>query len=74
MVNKTINEKIPPLKKRKLSKKAQGKEDEIKINLHIENQNLNDWKYQIHWNKLEWLNPRTCIEQKKIVCLLKKYV
>ena len=27
------------------------------------NQNWNDWKFQIHWNKLEWLNPRIHIEK-----------
>ena len=37
-----LNEKLTPLNKRKLSKKAQEKEDEIKINLQIENKNWND--------------------------------
>ena len=59
-----LNEKLPPLKKQKLSKKAQEKEDEIKINMKMENQSWNDWKFQIHWNKLEWLNPRSRIEWK----------
>ena len=38
------------------------------------NQNWNDWKFHIHWNKLEWVNPRICIEQNILfVCLnLKK--
>ena len=26
------------------------------------NQNCNDWNFQIHWNKLEWVNPRSHIE------------
>ena len=40
----------------------------------MENQKFNDWKFQIYWNKLEWGNPRNCIEQKiYFVCLLKKY-
>ena len=30
----------------------------------MENQNLNDQKFQIHWNKLEFVNPRSCIEQR----------
>ena len=55
---KKMNEKLPPLKKRKLSKKAEEKEDEIKRNLQTANQNWNEWKFQIHWNKLEWVNPR----------------
>ena len=36
----------------------------------------NDWIYQIHWNKIEWVNPRIRFEGKnhfsvssKIFCL-----
>ena len=53
-----LSEKLPPLKKSKLSKKSQEKEDEIKRNLQASNQYWNDWKFHIHWNKLEWVNPR----------------
>ena len=28
------------------------------------NQNCNGWNFKIHWNKLEWVNPRSHIEQK----------
>ena len=37
------------------------------------NQNLNDWKFQIHYNKIWWVNQRTRIEQKNsiFVCLIK---
>ena len=39
------------------------------------NQNWNDWKFQIHRNKIEWVNPRNFIERKiHIVCLLKSYI
>ena len=39
------------------------------------NQNWNDWKFQIYWNKLEWVNPRSHIEQKiHFVCLLKNSI
>ena len=39
------------------------------------NQNWNDWKFQINWNKLEWVNPRNCNERKiNFVCLIKSYV
>ena len=48
-----LNEKIQPPKKQKISRKAQEKEDEIKRNLQKANQNWNNWKFQIHWNKLE---------------------
>ena len=47
-----LNENLPLLKKLKLIKKAHKKEDEIKRNLQMENKNWNDWKFQIHWNKL----------------------
>ena len=50
---KKINQKLPPLKKRKISKKEKEKEDEIKINLRMENQSWDDFKFQIHWNKPE---------------------
>ena len=52
-----LGQNIPPLKKRKLSKKPQRKEDKIKRRLTEANQEWNDWKFQIHWNKLSWVNP-----------------
>ena len=45
---KKLNEKLPPLKKRKTRKKSQEREDKIKINLQTADQNLNYWKFQIH--------------------------
>ena len=40
--------------------------------MQMTNQNWNDWKFQIHWNKLEWVHPRISIEQKiHFVCLIK---
>ena len=27
--------------------------------LYEANQWWNDWKFQLHWNKLEWVNPRS---------------
>ena len=35
------------------------------------NQNCNDWKFQIHWNKIAWVNPRIRISKIHFVCLLK---
>ena len=58
------NENIPPLKKSKLNKKAQEKDDEIKRKLQTANQNCNNWIFQIHWNKLEWVNSINCYEKK----------
>ena len=67
---KKLGQKLPPLKKRRLSKKSQKEEDEIKRKLHKANQDWNDWKFQIHWNKLEWVNSRSRDERKiNFVCL-----
>ena len=33
------------------------------------NQNCNEWKFQIHWNKFGWVNPIICIEQKTQFCV-----
>ena len=68
---KKLVQKLPPLKKRKLSKKSKKEEDEIKIKLHEDNQAWNDWRFQIHWNTLEWVNPRSRDEKYHFVCLLK---
>ena len=40
----------------------------------MENQSWNDWKFQIHWNNIEWVDPRnhsegnnpSCVSSKKI--------
>ena len=56
---KKLSQNIQPLKKRKPSKRAQEKENKIKIKLYKDNQDWNDWKFQIHWNKLEWVNQRS---------------
>ena len=50
---KKIGQKLPTLKKRRLSKKQQKEEDKIKRKLHEANQDWNDCKFHIHWNKLE---------------------
>ena len=72
-VNK-LGQKIPPLKKIKLSKKYHREEDEIKRKLHEANQAWNNWKFKIHWNKLEWLNPRSRDEQKNRFCVSSKKI
>ena len=59
-----LGQKLPPLNKRKLSKKRQEEEDKIKRKLTEANQECCDWKFHIHWNKLEWVNPRSCDERK----------
>ena len=62
-----LGQKLPPPKKRKLRKKFKKEEYKIKRRLTKDNQEWNDWKFQIHWNKLEWVNPRSPDERKKIV-------
>ena len=70
-----LGQKLPLLKKRNLSKKCQKEEDKIKRRLTEANQEWNDWKFQIHWNKLEFVNPRSCDERKiNFVCLKIKIV
>ena len=64
MNGKLKNEKLPTLKGKKTMQKSQGKKNEIKRNLRMENQSWNDCKFQIHWSKLEWVNPRGRIEVK----------
>ena len=59
-----LGQKLPQLKKGKLNKRAQKEEEELKIRLTEDNQYWNDWKFQIHWNKLEWVNPRSRDELK----------
>ena len=56
--------RLPPIRITKLSKKAQDKEDEIK-KLYEANKWWNDWRFQLHWYNLEWVNRRSQIKRKK---------
>ena len=47
------------LKRTKLSKKAQDRHDLIKKKLYEYNMWWNYWKFQLHWNKLEWVDPKS---------------
>ena len=38
----------------------------------MENQNWNDWKFLIHWSKIEWENPSIRIEQNNTFCVSSK--
>ena len=69
MVHDHIESEAPAPKKTKAKKKAQENEDEIKIKLKMANQKRNDWKFHIHWNKLEWVNPRIFIERENLFCV-----
>ena len=71
---KKLGQKLP-LKKTRLRKKPQNEGYEIKRKLTEANQYWNYWIFQIHWNKLEWVNPRSHDEQKiHFVCLLNKNI
>ena len=64
-----LNQNLPPIKKRKLSKKSQENEDETEKKLQTANKYWNNWIFQIHWNKLGWVNPINCNEQKSQFCV-----
>ena len=63
---------IPPIKKQTLNKKAQEKNDKIKRELHTDNSNWNDCRFQLHWNKLDWVNTRSKIVRKTLFKFFKK--
>ena len=50
---------LPPLKRTKPSKKAQERHDLIKNKLFVSNMWWNDWKFQLHRNMLEWVDPKS---------------
>ena len=64
MANEKITKGLPPLRRPKLSKKSQEKEDDIK-HIYEDNRYWNDWKFQLHWNKIERVNPRSQIKSLK---------
>ena len=55
---------LPPLRRLKLSKKSQEKEDELKKQYEA-NKWWNDCIFQSHWHNFEWVNPRIKIKRKK---------
>ena len=50
---------LPPLKRTKLSKKEQERHYYIKNKLYESNRWWNDCKLQFHWNKIEWVDPKS---------------
>ena len=50
---------LPPLKKTKQSKKVQERQDVIQKKLYGANMWWNDRRFQLHWNKLEWVDPKS---------------
>ena len=63
---------LPPLRRTKLSKKTQEKKDEIQKKMYESNKWWNDCKFQLHWNKLEWVNPKISTKGINSIQLLKK--
>ena len=59
IVHGKITRGLPPLKRTKLSKKAQERKDVIQKKLYEANRWCNDWKLQLHWKKLEWVDPKS---------------
>ena len=53
-----LGQKLSPLNKSKLRRKKE-EENKIKIRITESNQEWCDWKFHIHWNKLEWANSRS---------------
>ena len=59
-----IDRGIPTLRRIKLNKKSQERLDEIK-KLYEANKWWNDWIFQLHWNKLEWVDPKSLMKRDK---------
>ena len=65
---------LPLLNRSKLSKKPQEKQDDIKKKLYEDNKWWNDWKFQLHWNKREWVDPKYLIKRDKPYSVCSKKV
>ena len=50
---------LPPLKRTKVSKKSQKRQDYIQKKLYEANMWWNDWIFQLHWNNLECVDPKS---------------
>ena len=53
------------LKISKLSKDHKTSIMKFKKKIYEANKLWNDWKSQLHWNKLEWVDPKTLIKRDK---------
>ena len=67
-----LGQKLPELKRNKSGKKNQKEEDKINRILTEAIKMWNDWNFQIHWNKLEWVNPRSRDHRKYPFCVFYK--
>ena len=47
------------IEEKKLSKKARERHDYVQKKLYESNRWWNDWKLQLHWNNLEWVDTKS---------------
>ena len=47
------------MKGTKISKRVQNRNDLINRKLYESNRGCSDWKFQLHWNMLEWVDPKS---------------
>ena len=64
MVYVKVTKVIPPLRRPKLSKNHKKRRMKYK-KLYEANRYWNVYKFQLHWHKLEWVNPRIQIKSIK---------
>ena len=50
---------LTPLKRKKLIKKSEERKDYIQKKLYEYNRWWNDWKFQLHWKNIEWVDPKS---------------
>ena len=52
------------------------RDDLIKNKMFQQNRWWNDWKFQLHWNMLEWVDPKSTLKRVKpfSVSLKKLYI
>ena len=74
MVCGKIRTETTTTKDKEIKQKGQEEEDKINRRQTEANQEWCDWKFQINWNKIEWVNPRSCDERKNPFCVSSKNI
>ena len=64
MVNGKSAKGLLSLKRPNISKNYKIRRMKLK-KLYKANKWYNNWKFQLHWNNLEWVNPRTFNKRNK---------
>ena len=64
MVYENISKGLPPLRGSTLSKNHKIRKMKFK-KLNEANNRWKDWRFQLHWKKLEWVNPRSQTKRNK---------